>query len=174
MFRIFLTNLGKYNEGYLVGKWVDLPCDDLESELKEIGISDEPDENGIYYEEYFITDYENDFGYEVSEYENLDNLNDIAGQIEDLDEDEMLGFQAYIEYGSGLEEALEKAQDGDYMIYRDCYDMTDVAYEVVDKCDYLKDIPENIAMYFDYGAFGRDLDIEGTFIQLDNCIVELY
>ena len=33
MFRIFLTNLGKYNEGILIGKWVDLPCDNLEEEL---------------------------------------------------------------------------------------------------------------------------------------------
>lgn len=29
-FRVFITNLGKYNEGELVGKWLDLPCDDIE------------------------------------------------------------------------------------------------------------------------------------------------
>ena len=50
---IFLTNLGKYVEGCLVGQWVKLPVpeDKLESVLKQIGINDE-------YEEYFITDYE--------------------------------------------------------------------------------------------------------------------
>ena len=49
MLNVFLTNLGKYNEGELVGKWVSLPCDDIEAELEEIGVGAEP------YEEYFIT-----------------------------------------------------------------------------------------------------------------------
>lgn len=52
MFKIFLTNLGKYNEGLLIGKWVELPCDNLEEELEAIGVGKVP------YEEYFITDYE--------------------------------------------------------------------------------------------------------------------
>lgn len=25
MFNIYVTNLGKYNEGYLIGEWVSLP-----------------------------------------------------------------------------------------------------------------------------------------------------
>ena len=38
MLKTFITNLGLYNEGYLVGKWIDLPIDDdeLEKVLKEI------------------------------------------------------------------------------------------------------------------------------------------
>ena len=37
MLKTFITNLGLYNEGYLVGKWIDLPIDDdeLEKVLKE-------------------------------------------------------------------------------------------------------------------------------------------
>ncbi len=40
--KIFITNLGRYNEGYLVGKWVKLPvCEDvLDKVLKEIGINE--------------------------------------------------------------------------------------------------------------------------------------
>lgn len=55
MLKIYLTNLGKYNEGYLVGKWVELPATDeeLEEAKKEIGINQQ-------YEEWFITDYESD------------------------------------------------------------------------------------------------------------------
>ena len=39
-FSAFITNLGKYNEGELVGKWVEFPIDedDFEEELAEIGI----------------------------------------------------------------------------------------------------------------------------------------
>ena len=44
--KIFLTNLGKYTEGYLIGKWVKLPVSEevLDKVLEEIGINE-------YYEE---------------------------------------------------------------------------------------------------------------------------
>ena len=50
----YITNLGKYNEGELIGRWIEFPIDedDLKKALEEIGINEE-------YEEYFITDYEN-------------------------------------------------------------------------------------------------------------------
>ena len=36
--KAYITNLGKYNEGCLVGKWIDFPIDDddFESELESI------------------------------------------------------------------------------------------------------------------------------------------
>lgn len=34
MMKIYLTNLGKYNEGQLVGEWVELPVS--QEELKEV------------------------------------------------------------------------------------------------------------------------------------------
>ena len=131
MMNIYLTNLGKYNEGELVGEWVKLPVSDeeLQKVFERIGINEE-------YEEYFITDYECDF-YEIGEYENIDTLN-------------------------------EKAESGDYRTYSNCENMTDVAYQVVDEFDYLRNVPETVARYFDYEAFGRDLGIEGSFHFLDN------
>ena len=38
--KIYITNLGKYVEGYLIGKWVQLPIDedDLEKVLEEPGV----------------------------------------------------------------------------------------------------------------------------------------
>lgn len=50
----YVTNLGKYNEGELVGKWLDFPTTqkEINKVLHEIGI------DGIRYEEIFITDYE--------------------------------------------------------------------------------------------------------------------
>lgn len=40
MLKIYIANLGKYNEGELVGKWVELPCEDLDEVLKEIEVVD--------------------------------------------------------------------------------------------------------------------------------------
>ena len=54
MINVYITNLGKYNEGYLIGKWLKLPATDeeIKNVLKEIGI------DGVLYEEYFFTDWE--------------------------------------------------------------------------------------------------------------------
>lgn len=163
MMNIYLTNLGKYNEGELVGEWVQLPIsnEELQEVFKRIGINKE-------YEEYFITDYECDF-YEIGEYESISTLNEIAEKIDNLDEEqEQIVKVLMSECGYDLDGAIEKAESGDYRFYTDCDNMTDVAYVVVEECGYLDNVPENIARYFDYEAFGRDLGIEGSFHFLDN------
>ena len=110
--KIALTNLGKYNEGILDYIWLELPGtdDDIQAAFKAIGVSDEPDENGNYYEEFFITDYECDF-YEVGEYENLEELNEIAETLEDLEDYERDIVKALLNEGYTLEDALDTKDD---------------------------------------------------------------
>ncbi len=153
MFNVFITNLGKYNEDELVGKWLELPCDDLEAELKSIGVAE-----GTMYEEYFITDYENDYSYKVGEYESLDKLNDLAETLEALDEYETTHLQAYIEAsGYDTEEALERYENS---IFYKGMDLVDVAYLLVEGC---YNLPEMAQRYFDYEAFARDLGFDGYY-----------
>lgn len=170
MMNIYLTNLGKYNEGELIGEWVELPVsqEELQKVFERIGINEE-------YEEYFITDYERDF-YEVGEYESLDTLNEIAERIEELGEEESEVVKVLMsELGYTLNEAIDKVNSGDYRIYSDCDDMTDIAYQVVEECGYLNNVPDNVARYFDYESFGRDLGIEGTYIFTDdNNAIEIF
>lgn len=164
MLKIYLTNLGKYNEGELIGEWVKLPIsnEELEKVFERIGINEE-------YEEYFITDFESDFGYHVGEYDNLDELNEVAEKIEDLDEDQSEIVKALMhDLSYTVDEAIDKVTDGDYIIWSNCDDMTDVAYQMVEEYGYLNNIPENVARYFDYESYGRDLGFEGTFIFMDN------
>lgn len=73
--KVALTNLGKYNEGELVFKWLDLPASDeeIEDTLEKIGINDE-------YEEYFISDYEAPFP--IGEYSDVWNLSDVLSDLE--------------------------------------------------------------------------------------------
>lgn len=127
-------------------------------------------------DELFISDYETDInGLKVAEYEDILQLNEIAEEIEEMREDELIAFQAYLEqYANNMEQALEEVHQGNYRIYYNCDNMEDVAYQVVNDCGLLDGVPEEVKIYFDYEAYGRDIDIEGTFIQIDNNIIELY
>lgn len=162
MIRIYLTNLGKYNEGHLIGEWVDLPIseEELQKVLDRIGINEE-------YEEYFITDSETDLdGIEIGEYSNLDDLNEMAETLESLDDDEKEVVDAIMSEGYSLEEAIEKKDD--CIVYCDCSDMEDVAREYAEQTGLLDSIPENLQSYFDFEAYGRDMSYEGTFVFTNN------
>ena len=115
MLNIYLTNLGKYNEGELLGEWVELPI--IDEELKKVfdrikichDNIEYTDECGNPYEEYFITDYETDInGLEVEEYSNLDELNEIAETLEDLDKYEKEVVKVLLGEGYELTDAMEK------------------------------------------------------------------
>ena len=79
---------------------------------------------------------------------------------------------AFIENGSDVEEALDGLRDGNYMVFSNCNDMTDVVYQYIEETGLLNDVPETLRNYFDYEAYGRDMSFEGTFIFTDsgNCI----
>lgn len=168
MLKIFISNLKEYNEGQIIGEWVDLPCEGLEEVLDKIS------NNGN--DELFISDYETDIsGLKVSEYDNILELNDMTEEIDNLSDDEVIAFQAYLEqYTNDLQQALDAVRQGNYSIYYDFDNMEDVAYQVVNDCGLLDGVPEEVKIYFDYEAYGRDLDINRTFIQIDNSFVELY
>lgn len=125
-------------------------------------------------DELFISDYETDISnLKISEYEDILQLNEIAEEIEEMREDELIALQAYLEEYN-MEQALEEVRQGNYRIYYDCDNMEDVAYQVVNDCGLLDGVPEEVKIYFDYEAYGRDMEINGTFIQIDNSFVELY
>lgn len=167
MLKIFISNLKEYNNGKIIGEWVSLPCEGLEEVLHKIS------NNGN--DELFISDYETDISnLKISEYDDILQLNEIAEEIDNLSDDEVIALQAYLEQYNDIEQALEEVRQGNYTIYYDCDDMSDVAYQVVNESGLLDGVPETIKGYFDYEAYGRDIDIEGTFIQVDDAFVELF
>jgi antirestriction protein len=160
--KIFITNLGRYNEGYLVGKWVKLPvCEDvLDKVLKEIGIDE-------YYEEYFITDYENEIigiGDVISEYSSVQALNELAQRLEDLSDDEADKLGAVLEYEacrsvSEVLELLDKLDEFDLLT--DVTNDEDLGYYYAEEYCSIA-IPESIQPYFNYEAYGRDIRLESS------------
>lgn len=85
-FEAYITNLGKYNEGELLGEWVSFPIteEELKKVFERIGIEPgAPDGYDGHYEEWFITDYDCYVpglmeAAQLGEYENLDELNYLA------------------------------------------------------------------------------------------------
>lgn len=171
--RIALTNLGKYNEGELVYTWLDLPASEgeIEDAMKRIEIGSERWDGGVY-EEWFISDYEAPF--HIEEYTNLTDLNETAELLTGLGENEMNAVVAIRENDSSLtfEEAAEMVKNGDAILHYDCRDMADVArYYVEESGVYDTNNLGTLANYIDYEALGRDMEIEGTFLFIDNGVV---
>ena len=172
MIELCLTNLGKYNEGELIFTRLVLPAttEEIYAAYDEIGVAD-----GTMYEEAFISDYETDInGLEIREFANLDDLNELAEELEKLDEYELEAFGAMLDYGLATDEALQKVQDGEYSFYEGCNSMEDVAYQYADETGLLNSIPDDLRCYFDFEAFGRDMDINGHFIETDSGYIEIY
>ena len=163
--RIALTNLGKYNEGELIYKWLELPAteEEIKEAMDEIGINE-------YYEEWFITDYECDF-MRIGEYDSIDELNEIAEALEDLEDYEKTIVKALLDYNYDLQEALDRKDDCRLW---DTTDMADIAEEYYNEC-YAHDMNLGfIENYIDFEAWGRDMEIEGTFLEYEVQIIEVY
>ena len=163
MIRVYVTNLAKYNEGLLRGKWLDLPLseEELVEEINEILGNDE---------EYFITDYEGPV--RVEEYDNIEKLNDMAEKLEISGEEEE-NIEILAKVIDTKEELVEILENGDYIIVPNVYTYKELAEsalygEVTESL-----LPFNIEdvrnagaeSYIDWESVGRELDIDGWFIE---------
>ena len=98
-FSIFAQNLAYYNEGELVGGWLDLPqpTEKIDKYLKEVVKIDRE------HEEYEIGDVDNTspFSYESMQWANLKDINNLAIIYSFLDEIQKEAVEAYLEYEGG-------------------------------------------------------------------------
>ena len=171
-FAAFITNLGKYNEGELVGEWVKFPttAEEMKEVFKRIGIG-QKDDFGQPYEEWFITDYDcyvDGLYSKLGEYENLDELNYLASKLDEMSESEYAQFQAGMEMGDhcgSLQEIINLTENLDcYEIYPDIHDYDDLGRYYIEELDVMQ-VPEHLQNYIDYEAYGRDvaMDENGSF-----------
>ena len=171
-FAAFITNLGKYNEGELVGEWVKFPttAEEMKEVFKRIGIG-QRDDFGQPYEEWFITDYDcyvDGLYDKLGEYENLDELNYLASKLDEMSDSEYAQFQAGMEMGDhcgSLQEIINLTENLDcYEIYPNIHDYDDLGRYYIEELDVMQ-VPEHLQNYIDYEAYGRDVALEenGTF-----------
>lgn len=187
MLNICIQNLGMYNEGILLFKWLTLPAteEEIDKALSEIRICHTDvdgnevrftDEFGCPYEEMHIPDWECDIaGIDYNEWASIDYYNEIAEQLDDLSEYDKHWLNAYIEATNEcFDNALEDYQDNSR--YWDGMTTSEVAVEIADKqmecmipmstgygCDRsTKAALEWLQTYFDYDAYERDLNLFET------------
>ena len=169
LFEAYITNLGKYNEGELVGETLKFPTptEEVQGLLTRIGV------DGVRYEEFFITSFDGDvlglYDY-LGEYENLDELNHLACLLSELDKSDLEKFEAAVasgEHTSGVGDLINLVEN------LDCYDFyigvsdDETLGRIYAEDMELINIPENLRDYFDYEAYGRDMRIneDGGFVK---------
>ena len=171
-FAAFVTNLGKYNEGELVGEWVKFPttAEEMKQVFDRIGIGKTGD-FGQVYEEWFITDYDcyvDGLYDKLGEYESLDELNYLASKLDEMDRGEFEQFQAAMEIGDhsgSVQEIINLTENLDcYDVYPGIEDYDDLGRYYIDELDAMQ-VTEHLRTYIDYEAYGRDiaLDESGDF-----------
>ena len=174
MFNVGIGNLGKYNEGELVGEWLKLPVSKKELEtflrekvklqLTQKEVEEALTKDGFCYEEYMINDYETDLPIRVSEYTNLTTLNLLAMVSEKVNN--MEAVEAYIE-SQDIDDIKEiinimlQEENIPFYAYEEDYgNLTNEEKYGMSKAEWtgLQEILDkyNVSYYFDYEKYGAD------------------
>ena len=189
MLNVWIGNLGKYNEGELVGEWLKLPVSkqELETFLREkVGlqltqaeVDKALEEEGVCYEEYMINDYETDLPIKIYEYENLDNLNLLATIAENVND--MDAVNAYVDsQGEMTVEELANLmeQEDDIAYFRFSNDSSfmsaeeKMGYEMADATGLLSTLQKlQIEEFFDFEGYGSSWE-NGDITILDNGYID--
>ena len=159
MIEAYITNLGRYNEGYLDGEYLKLPAtmEDVQALFSRIKV------DGIMYEEVFITDYAVDvsvFGVKrhLGEYESINELNYLATLLGEMDKWDLEKFEAAVALGAhvgSVQELINLTQNLEcYEYYPGVDDYDDLGRYLIDELDY-EQIPEHLQDYFDYSSYAE-------------------
>ena len=159
MLNIFVNTWGNYNEhGADSGEWITLPMEpeELEEVLENIAAAmGDNDPEWAVHDYEWTTEIEMD---EISEHENIQDLNKKCLEIAELEEWESEEIAAAIDaFGYTFAEAMDRQQRGCFIFYSGL-DLEELAEELINEC---YDLPEFALRYFDYKAFARDLSFDG-------------
>lgn len=160
MLNIFVNTWGNYNEnGADGGAWLSLPMDAEELSEKLESIAERMGDNDP---EWAIHDFEwacEWEGFEIGEYDNIEELNEFIQKLDDLTEWEQNTYCAAVEYWGRQYVDIDDLDN--YRLYEDITNEYDLGYywAVESGCYDLSGMG-HLANYFDYEGFGRDINLE--------------
>lgn len=162
---IYVTNLNLYNQGLLYGCWVSLPkdSDELEEVINAVSRGGE--------DELFITDFECEL-FKIGEYDDIDELNEKAEQLDECDDLDAVAAALELGLTDDIEEAEEMAEDC-IQIERPTFSFSSDDYIIgeyfIEELG-APELPDELAPYFDYEAYGRDISYDYHTTEKDGII----
>ncbi len=91
--------------------------------------------------------------------------------VEDLPEYIQEGLSELQSYFGSIEELCE--HEDDIICHSGCDDMADVARYYLEESGQLGELPAHLQNYIDYAAYGRDMELEGTFVITNHGVYEI-
>lgn len=169
--KVYITNLGKYNEGELIGEWIELPI--IPEKFKEVLNHIEINKQ---YEEWFITDYDcsiDGLTDILGEYENLDELNYLASRIDEMDAYDLECFETIVSakcFASNLKDLINLTYNlENYEYLEGVFSEYDLGYYWIEESGQF-DLSSfgSLRDYINYEAYGHDVYIENLGSFTDN------
>lgn len=167
-FKVFIANVGEYASGNLIGEWMSLPISREEAEKVFDRVR-----NGAEDFEYIITEYDTSvkgLSANLGEHENISCLNYLAGELSNLDEQGMTIYESIVSAevmpGINIEDYINLTANLDaYSLLEGVRNEDELGRATIDR-DKISSLG-NLAMYFDYEAYGRDFSINtsGNFVE---------
>ncbi len=162
--RVYVADLAAYNNGFLHGVWIDatLDPDEMQEQVNEMLKATPLDEEA---EEFAIHDYEGFGAYQVSEYEGLESVHEVACFLEEFGE---VAGDVLSHFGDNLEDARKALEEN----YSGCYSsLADYAEELTTETS---EVPEHLAYYIDYERMGRDMEMSGDIFTVETGYQEVH
>jgi len=157
---IYVACLAAYNAGMLHGSWIDctIGADLVREAIKDM-LSKSPEEHA---EEYAIHDYENFGGHKVDEWDNIDELCEIAELLNDDQGQLVMELVSHLGSGTSIADAKEFLEEN----YRGEYESVGHYAELLNEdCGY--NIPKHLQYYIDWDQCGSDMETNGEIFSID-------
>jgi len=161
--RIYIADLAAYNNAILHGVWIDMldNLDDIYAQIKQM-LKDSPVFNS---EETAIHDHEGFEGYEVSEYDSIEELHKAATFI---DENPCFGAELLSISCGDIDEA-QRMIDDQY-----CGSYQSLANYAEQLTEDTIQIPDRLVYYIDYEKMGNDMELSGDVFTITTSFDEVH
>ncbi len=154
--QIYVACLAAYNAGHLHGEWIDATqdIDEIQAQINTM-LKNSPVEDA---EEYAIHDTDGFEGCPISEYQNIQSVQQIALFIE---QNEPVAALLLNHFCGDLEDSIKALKDYYHGSHKS---LADYAQELTEDST---QIPKHLAPYIDYERMGRDMELSGSYYTIE-------